>query len=305
MAQTLLPAVHLLEIFMPYRGDEPRMIRVLQDAVTLNYYKGVELCIFFEAGNRKTVRRILEENRLHGSAFATPYIKDQKLNLMDSDPIQRKKALEFAKLLASYAADAGYTNLGMPSGDDPGYLIRGIAKNRLAESLIELATHCQKLGINLTLEPLDRYAYKKQLIGPMEETIAWFAPIHAACPNAYIHWDSAHEALGGIDLIHSIELAAPYLAQFHLCNAILDLGHPCYGDLHMDTGEPPDFETEGFLTPELGARIIRKIASYDKPSGIRDVCVSIEISGHPGDNLWLKERNSRYFLQKCFDLAGQ
>lgn len=304
MGQNILVSGHLLENFMPYRDDDARMLAVLEKALTFDFYRGVELGIFFDPTYRKKVRHILEVNKLHGTTFITPYVKDQHLSLSDLNGDGRRKAVDLVKSLANLAADTGYTNFGVPSGDDPGYLKRGLAKSALTESMVEIARHCATLGLNLTLEPLDRYAFKRQLIGPMEESMIWFAPIHAECPNAYIHWDSAHEALGKIDLMYSLELASPYLAQFHICDAILDESHPCFGDLHMDCGVAPNFETEGFLTPELGAEILKKVSSFDTPKGVKNVYVSMEILGHPGDNLWLKERNSRAFLQKCLDLAN-
>lgn len=304
MSQKLLPSGHLLEIFMPYRGDEARMLKVLHRAADEGFYKGVELGSFYDKNHRNEVRSVLEANKIHGTTFVTPYVKDQKLSLSDLNAEGRSKAVALAKEHMGYAAECGYTNFGVPSGDYPGDALCEQAKSVLTESMIELANHAKTLGLNLTLEPLDRYAFKKQLIGPMRESMEWFAPIHAQCPNAYIHWDSAHEALGKIDLMESIELASPYIAQFHLCNSILDESHPCFGDLHMDCGVAPDFENEGFLTPEIGAEILKKIASYDKPAGVKQVYVSIEVLGHPGDDLWLKERNSREFLCKCFELAG-
>lgn len=304
MSQKLLPSVHLLEIFMPYRRDEPRMLDVLRRTVELRFYKGVELGTFFDRYNRMYVRQILEAYKLNGTTFATPDLKEQKLSLSDLDSQRRKKAMDLIKHLAECAADSGYTNFGFCSGDDPGDAKRAEAKKVFAESMAEAANYCKSLGMNLTLEPLDRYAHKKQLIGPMKESMIWFAPIHEACPNAYIHWDSAHEALSKTDLMQSIELSAAYIGQFHLCTAVLDETHPCFGDLHMDCGTAPDFVTDGFLTPQIGAEILKKIASYDKPAGVRDVYVSVEVLGHPGDDLWLKERNSREFLCKCFELAG-
>lgn len=304
MAQQLRTSVHLLEMFMPYMHDERRMSDVLDRVVDKGFYEGVELPVFFDELHRRHVRDVIERHGLFGGTSATPYVKDQGLSLADLDQDGRRKAVDLVKQLADLSADAGYTNLCIPSGDDPGVSLRGPAKLVLAESMVELADHLSTLGMNLTIEPLDRYAFKKGLIGPMEECVGWFAPIHDRCANAFIHWDSAHEALGGIDLMRSLELAAPYLAQFHLCDAICDPNHPCYGDLHMDCAIAPDWQTEGFLTPEVGAQILDKVASFDRPVGVSDVYVSVEIHGHPGANLWLVEEHGRAFLGRCLELAG-
>ena len=303
MAQKLVPSGHLLEMFMPYRDDEKRMLEVLKKAASRGFYKNVELPAFKDKYRKMYVRNTLEENGLTATTFVTPYVKEKKLSLCDLDESRRREAIELCKEYAGHASDIGIMHFGVPSGDDPGDEKRAEAKKVMAESLIELANYVKGLGMNLTIEPLDRYAYKKQLIGPMKETSIWFAPIHEACPNAFIHWDSAHEALGGTDLMHSIEYVAPFIGQFHLCDAITDVNHPCYGDLHMEVAEAPDWKTEGFLTPEVGAQILRKIASYDKPEGVKHVCVAVEVLGHPGDNLWNKEKNAREFLAKCFELA--
>lgn len=304
MAQKIMVSGHLLEMFMPYLYDEKRMIEVLEKATALGFYKGVEMPIFFDKKNRQTIRSLIESNGLNGTTFITPYTKFQHLSLADLDEAARQKTVQLVKQLADFAAESGYTNFGISNGDDPGAPLRGFAKVAQAESVYEIADYIKQYGMNLTLEPLDRYAYKKQLIGPMEETVTWFEPIHEQCPNAYIHWDSAHEALGGIDLMKSIDLAAPYIAQFHLCDAICDPNHPCFGDLHMDVAVAPDWQTEGYLTPELGAEILKRIASHDKPVGVENVYVSVEITGHPGQHLWEVEEHSRMFLQRCFDLAG-
>ncbi|MGI6756142.1 MAG: sugar phosphate isomerase/epimerase family protein [Atopobiaceae bacterium] len=304
MPQKILPSTHLLEMFMPYMYDEARMVDVLEKAVSFNYYRSVELPVFFDIERRKQVRHTIESNHLFGGTSVTPYVKAQHLSLADTDLDGRMRAVALVKQLSTYAADCGYTNICIPSGDDPGEAIRGFAKVALAESIEELADHMDKYGQKLTIEPLDRFAYKKQLIGPMEEDVVWFKPIHEKSKNAYIHWDSAHEALGGIDLMHSLELASPYLAQFHLCDAITDQNHPCFGDLHMDCAMAPDWETEGFLTPEVGAQILKKVASFDKPEGVSNVYASVEIHGYPGSHLWLIEKHAREFLQRCFELSG-
>lgn len=304
MAQKILPGGHFLEMFMPYRSDEAKMIQVLERACGFGFYKNAELGIFFDKENRKRVRTILEENRMNATTFSTPWVKDDKLSLADLDEGKRRKAVDLCKKLADLAAETGYSNFGVPSGDDPGPVFRGLAKLALKESLIEIAEHLKQYGMNLTIEPLDRYAFKKQLIGPMEENVVWFHEVKEEVPNAFIHWDSAHEALARIDLMKSLDLAAPYLGQFHLCDAIVDPKEPCFGDLHMDVARAPEWKTEGFLTPEVGAEILKKVASFDRPAGMEQVYVAVEVLGHPGDDLWLKEENVRAFLKRCFELAG-
>lgn len=301
--QKILPSVHLLELFMPCRKDEKIMLNVLRKAVDIGFYKGIEISLFFDRYNIMYVREILEMNQLDGTTFLVPYLKEKNLSLSSLDSDCRTKSIEFAIEMAKYAAAAGFTNFCVPSGDDPGDTRRKEAKKLFADSLMQLGNACKKLGLNVTLEPLDRYAFKKQLIGPMKESMIWFAPIHEACPNIYIHWDSAHEALGQTDLMLSLDLARPYIAQFHLCNAILNPNHPCYGDLHMDIGEPPLFKTEGFLTPEIGAKILQKVSSFEKVEGVKNTYVSMEVLGHPGDDFWLKEKNSRLFLKTCMEMA--
>lgn len=301
--QILLPSAHLLVLFKPFFEDEPRMLKVIKRLVEMNYYKGIELGVFFDEANRRAVRKIVEEDDLFLTIYATPYLKGKGMSLCDLNRQKRRLAVNYLIDLLKLAAQMGCRNFGIPSGDDPGEALREDAKAVLKEAIIEVAQVAAGYGMNLTLEPLDRYVHKKQLIGPMEETMAWFKDVHEKAPNTYIHWDSAHEALGGIDLIESLNYAKGYISSFHLCNAILDKTHPCFGDLHMDVGQGPDFETEGFLTPEVGGEILKELASFPKAKGIEDTYVSVEVLSHPGDDMWAKERVQREFLDKCFDIA--
>ena len=304
MPQRIYPSCHILEMFMPYLRDEKRLLEVLDKVAAREFYRHVELPTFADAANRRTVRRFLEDHRLAALTYVAPYFNAGHLALCDLDPDVRARALEEAKMHAEYAADAGYRTFGVPSGRDPGLEKRAEAMKYEADGVAEMADFCAERGMYLTLEPLDRYTAKKQLIGPMPEVCEWFAPIHGEHPNAFLHWDSAHEALGYIDLMYSLDCCAPFLSQLHLCDAITDPAHPCFGDLHKDCASAPDWETEGFLTPEVGAGILRKAASFDTPAGKDFVWVSVEILGHRGDDLWHKEELARGFLTKCFEMAG-
>ncbi len=304
MAQTLWPSAHILEMFMPYLHDEKRLIGVLRTIAEKDFYRNVELPSFPTKGHRTTVRRILEDEGLTAITFVAPYMNEQGMSLCDPDDGRRTRAVDLCRYHAELAADCGYMTFGVPSGPDPGETLRPQALEAQADSVARIADFCRDLGMNCSLEPLDRYAHKKGLVGPMDEAVDWFAPLRAAHPNLYLHWDSAHEQLGGLGVLHTLELAAPYLSQIHLCDCINDPAHPCFGDLHMEPAHAPDWTTEGFLTPELGAEIIRRAAAFEPAAGVKRFWISIEVLGHRGDDLWHKERVAREFLQRCWELSG-
>ena len=296
----LVTSAHIMELFMPYLDDEKRVLGVIDRLRGFDFYHGVEMGVFYDKENQKKIRRILEEDNWCGVTYSTPYMNRQGFDISSLDPELRKKSVDFEISLMPVAAEMGLTYVGVPSGPDTAPEKREAAKEALADSFGAIADAAKKYGISLLLEPLDRYAHKKRLLGPMDETCEWFAPVQAAHPNMYIHWDSAHEQLGDIDLFHSLDLCESFLQRIHLCNCIKDRSHPCFGDLHMEVGQPPLFETEGFLTPEVGAALLDH--AVQGKTGVDTVYVSVEVLGHPGDDLWHKEYCTREFLKKCFEL---
>lgn len=303
--QKIYPSVHTYELFMPLERDERRMAGVLKPLAELGFYRGVETGIFFEKENIHTVRDICERNGLSLTMWASPYLQREQLSLSSLDDELRERSIQKAILLLNYAVECGADKIGMPSGDYLGDALCAQATEALTDSLSRIGRVAERFpGLHLVLEPLDRYVHKKQLMGPMREVCAWFAELRQVCPGIYLHWDSAHEALGGIDLMESLELAGPYLEQLHLCSAVTDSSHPLYGDWHMDMGQPPDFETPGFLTPEVGAQILRRVASRPAAPGVEATYAAVEMRSHHGDDMWHKEETARAFLIRCFQLAG-
>ena len=304
MSQKLYPSAHILEMFMPYLHDEKRLIGVLQKIIDKDFYRNVELPSFPTKERRDEVGKILADSGLTAITFVAPFLNEQKMSLCDLDDKRRAEVLAFLKKHADWAAECGYMTFGVPSGPYPGDALHDEAMAAQADTLAQIADYCASLGMNCSIEPLDRYAHKKALIGPMDEVVEWFKPLHGAHPNLFLHWDSSHEQLGGLGLFNTLEMAKPYLSQIHLCDCIDDPTHPCFGDLHMDPAEAPDWQTEGFLTPEIGAEIIRRAASFDAPAGVRRFWISIEVLSHRGDNLWHKEKIAREFLTRCWELSG-
>ncbi len=304
MPQKLYPSAHILEMFMPYLHDEKRLIEVLRKIAEMGFYRNVELPTFPTKEHRDTVRRILRDNDLTAVTYAAPYLNEREMSLCDLNDRRRAETIRYLKMQADLAAESGCMTFGVPSGPYPGDEFHDEAMAVQADTLARIADYTALLGMNCSIEPLDRYAHKKALIGPMDEVVRWFKSLHRAHPNLFLHWDSSHEQLGGLGIYNTLDMAAPYLSQIHLCDCIDDPAHPCFGDLHMDPAEAPEWKTDGFLTPGVGAEIIRRAAAFDKPEGVRRFWISVEVLGHKGDNLWHKERIAREFLTRCWEESG-
>jgi len=302
----ILPSMHFLENFMPIMENEKFAVDLLGQAADIEFYEAVELGFIKDTACRHAIRNIVENRGWQLTQWCSPVIADKGLSLSSLDPKERKKAIACAKELLAGIAETGARRCGLQSGPDPKTdELRVEAKKALLESCIELSEMAKQYeGMYLLFEPLDRFVHKKQLLGPIKEVTEWFANLKKECSNFYIHWDSAHEVLGGADLKESVTFAAPYLAQFHLCNCINDPQHPYYGDHHMDIGQAPDYKTWGYLTPKVGAEILKTVAAFEPCDGVETTYCALEVRAHLADDLWAKERLIRTFLTKAFDLAG-
>lgn len=200
--QNILPSIHLLEIFMPVADREDFLVGMLEEVKNIDFYKGIELPVIFQKENIAKVRRIAREKSYQVTEWASPDIIKRGYNLSSTDRELRGKSVGYAVELMKIAAEAGTAIVGLPSGDDPGDLKREEAKKALFDSYCRISEAAKEYdGLHLTLEPLDRYVHKKQLMGPIHEVAEWFGVLKKTCPNFYLHWDSAHEALAGIGLM--------------------------------------------------------------------------------------------------------
>lgn len=304
--QTILPSLHLLEIFMPIAANEDFLVQnILQDVSKINFYKGIEMPLIFAAKNQQILRRLVKEKGWQLTVWASPTINAKGLNLSSLDKELRKKSIAFTKEMLAVTANMGGFYMGLPSGPDVSSPEREDAKKALFDSFCQIGEEAAKYeGLHLILEPLDRYVHKKQLMGPIHEVVEWFSPLKKECSNFYIHWDSAHEALAGIDLLESLEAALPYLAQFHLCNCVTDPKNPCHGDYHMELGAGPEYKNWGYLTPKIASELLKRVSKEEPVAGIGHTHVAVEVRAHMGNDMWKLEREIRDFLMYAFDLAS-
>lgn len=301
----ILPSMHFLENFMPIMENEMFAVNLLNKASEIEFYKAIELGFIKDKNCRQKIRDIVNRRNWQLTQWCSPIIANKGLSLSNLDKSERKKAIKLAKELLEGIADCGAVRCGLQSGPDTSPELREDAKAALLESFLEISEEAKKYkDMYLLIEPLDRYAHKKQLLGPIEEVVEWFKILNRDASNVYIHWDSAHEMLSGANLIESLKKSAPYVAQFHICNCVVDKKHPYYGDHHMDIGVGPQYDTWGYLTPKVAAKILKTAEKMESCKGIDTTYCALEVRAHLGDDLWEKEKRIRSFLETSFNLAN-
>jgi len=298
MSNQFYPGAHIAELFFPLSNNENSVLQVIQKIVAGGYYRGFETGIIHQPEIAKSIRELAEKNKMHVTQWLTFELLKDNLNLGSLDKTLRETSIKRACELVHLAAECGTSKLSLVSGSDPGAARREEAKEGFAEALIRIGEVVNQYpGMLMQVEPLDRFAHKRQLIGPTGETVTWMTRLRADCPHLYLAWDSAHVALNEEDLAESLRLAAPLISQLHLANAILDPQAQGYGDYHMKFGEP------GFLTDATAAHIVATAKDLPLPPELGEISIAVEMRTTADDDLWDNESQCRAFLQRALAAA--
>ncbi|MHA6250767.1 sugar phosphate isomerase/epimerase family protein [Oceanobacillus sp. CAU 1775] len=290
-----LPSLLLPEVFHPVKRERNLAADVIERVVEYDFYKSIELGDGFEKEERNRILRAKEQHHLSITQWLTFLIEENNLDVSSLDSQLRAKTVRAIKESLPLAAEIGAENIALVTGDDPGRELWRDGVEGLYESLCEIAEAAQEYQMTLLIEPLDRFAHKKRIIGTTDETVDLLKRVQQSYPNVGIAFDTAHAALNEEDIFVALEKGKDLIQQIHFSNAVLDKSSNLYGDYHMEIGEP------GFLTVERISEILKKARSLGIQSkkGLR---VAAEVRGK--DNLetcYLNERNLREKLMKALE----
>ncbi len=163
------------------------------------------------------------------------------------------------------AKEYGASNIAFVTGPDPGEEKRQDGMDALYESFCSIAEEAEKYNMNVLVEHLDRFAHKKRLLGPIDESVHLIARVQKEHKNVGLAFDTAHSALNGENVVDAIQVAKPYVQQIHFSNAVLNPKSELYGDHHMQIGQP------GFLDNEKIINILKMVDELEvrSESGLR------------------------------------
>lgn len=160
-------------------------------------------------------------------------------NIDSAEASVREEALAGLKGLMDEARFLGAKLFVVMSGPDTGADGRAAAKGRLVSSLQAICDEAGRMGMSVTLEPFDREADKKRLVGPVSEAVEIAKQVKR--DNFGLTLNLAHILLNKENPGDAVSTARHFLLHAVVSNCVLAEGSPVRGDQH------PCFGTEGSL----------------------------------------------------------
>ncbi len=250
----IIPSVLLSEAFYLSKEQPHFIASKVEHVIQDGFFRSIELPVINDAKDRKQIASALKtRNCLIKDVviWATERLAEPKIDLNALDEKQRIKSVDEVKKILDYAKETGGTHVGINAGNNVGILQRSTAYQALLNSVNDIASYAQSLDLKVLLEPLDRFADKKKLLGSTRDAQELFGIITSSHKNVSLSLDTAHTALNREGLREALDLVAPYVEFIHLSNCVLDRQSPLYGDNHIMPGDP------GFLTVKVAERMLQ------------------------------------------------
>lgn len=215
------------------------------------------------------VRSILVENQLE-AIICGAFGADR--NLASSDPIIRENAQSYILRLIEFAHFLGAETVCGPMYSAVGKMhVEDAAErrrewNRAVAGVQELAAIAQTKGINLALEPLNRF--ETDMINTVDQGLKFIE--ETGMENVGLHLDSFHMHLEEKDSAAAIRKAGQKVFHFHACEN--DRGVPGTGQVRWTeiSGALRDIDYQGPVVIESFTSQVKEIA--------RAVCIWREIA---------------------------
>ena len=206
-----------------------------------DFFQLLEITHIEDPHVRIQCQEVIAQNNKSVAFGAHPNILNNKLDLHHPEAATRQKAVDALKENIDEAYQWNAAGLALLSGPDPGKADRRAARERFAESLLQLCAYSASKGeMPILLEPFDRSDFAKNcLVGPSEEVAELARKVRAEHPSFGILVDQAHMTILEETPDHCLGVLKEFLTHAHIGNCVVrDPLHEAYGDNHPRFGIP-------------------------------------------------------------------
>lgn len=285
--------------FMAYPQATTRdsVLQTVSEVLVDEFFQALEVSALLDVEILGEIGRLCQVARVELLLAAQPLVLSQKLNLNDGAKEERERALARLQEAIDKAYLSKAKSVTLLSGKKPAKESEQEAKSLLVESLITLCRYAEQraedfgylLGVNL--EIFDYAVDKEALIGPAPFAFEVASCVRAECLNFGLTVDLSHEPLLFEDPSYTLVLLAPFVNHVHIGNAVLEKGHPAYGDSHPRFGVGGGCndvdEVANFL------QVLFRIGYFEKKVVTERPVISFEVKPLPGEDSRLVVANAK------------
>lgn len=214
--------------------------RALHVVAAVRLFQAVQIVHVETAAERAIVAAIVRDNGLSLTYCAARTLGEDGHNLSSLDEEKRTAGCDVALRELDRARECGACRLSLVSGPAPSDREdrrRGLdALQRSLTTIAEAAARSP--AVIPVIEPLDWDAHKRGTLGTVQEALAMIRAIHGVGHAIGLCADTSHMLLNGEDPVGDTLPALRDLAEYHLCNPVLDRNDPQFGDRHLPFGPP-------------------------------------------------------------------
>lgn len=231
---------------------------------------------------KREIQIIKETGKIINYNYPLPLAQEGPKNPCSDESEVRRAAVEYAKLNLDFAAEVASPLMVVATPPDKGVERRAEQLKRFADFFLEVAEYARQYSIDMCLEPMERHRFKKNLLGPTDESADFILELQRqGASNAKIMFDTAHVPLMEEDMKTALEHSVRAgLRHVQLGDAVLIEGHEFYGHTHPPVGIQGGMFDQEELTDQLCMLIdcgyISKEPEGEKPS------ISWEVRPYPG-----------------------
>ncbi|MBC7217005.1 MAG: TIM barrel protein [Candidatus Caldatribacterium sp.] len=281
----------------PQASSRDAVLQTVTEVLTDEFFQAIEVSALLDLELLEEIGKLCKVARVELLLGAQPLVLSQKLNLNDFSKSERERAIRRLKEAIDKAYSCGAKAISFLSGKRPEKGKEEEAKKLLVESLIDLCRYAENrakdagylLGVNL--EVFDYAVDKEALVGPAPFAFEVASRVRVEHQNFGLTVDLSHIPLLFENASYTLTLLAPFVNHVHIGNAVLEKGHPAYGDLH------PRFGIEGGCNDvdEVAdfLRVLFRIGYFERKGTTERPVISFEVKPLPGEDPRLVVANAK------------
>lgn len=214
--------------------------RALERALDTGRFTVFQTVHISDLSERRNVSAMFSDSQFFLTYCITRMLAEKSLSLSSLNEGNRLKAVEEARRGINQARECGANRLSLVSGPAPeGSALRSTALTVLSESIEILAADAaEHPAVELIIEPLDYKAHKKGTLGTFTEALKIVNDLENRGLSIKICSDTSHMILNEEDPVGAVKPHLDLVAEYHLCNPVVDEKLSEFGDRHIPFGAP-------------------------------------------------------------------